>query len=331
MKNNSIRMSRVCYLHVGLPKTASSSFQATCKINADLLQDSKINYPCFSCAAANKSKIYNHSVPIRSLFTEDPGNYRMNKRWGVSNNIEEVNSSYDDQLSDYLASSDNLIISGESISLLSEESLLKLINKIKYYNYEIKVLALVRSPYAMICSAIQQSIKTGEYFKLISLNDCIPTSFSGKQLHLKSKTVEKLISVFGKSICFHSFDRACTHSHGPVGFLLEEFLNQDPSIFEYQKNNESLSNLSVRMQNEFNAVNPAFVGNKNGNKYNTKFRRFPLKVDEKLGFSGKFLLTEVEYGLVEEFVKIETENLNEIIGLDFSGQSLKFSKPIFLT
>ena len=58
---------------------------------------------------------------------------------------------------------------------------------------------------------------------------------------------------------------------------------------------------------------------------------FFWKVDEKLGFSGKFLLTEVEYGLVEKFVKIETENLNEIIGLDFSGQSLKFSKPIFLT
>ena len=322
-------MSRVCYLHVGLPKTASSSFQATCRINADLLKDIDINYPFFSCAAANKSKICNHSIPIRSLFTEDPGNYRMNKRWGISNNIEEVNSSYDDQLSDFLASSGNLIISGESISLLSKESLLKLINKIKSYNYEIKVIALVRSPYAMICSAIQQSIKTGEYFELISLNDCTPTSFGDKQLHLKSKTAEKLISVFETSICFHSFDRACMHSHGPVGFLLQEFLNQDPSIFKYKKNNESLSNLSVRMQNEFNAVNPAFVSSKNGNKYNVKFQRFPLKVDERLRFSGKFLLTEAEYGLVEEFVKCETESLNKITGLDFSRQSLKFSKPIF--
>ena len=322
-------MARVCYLHVGLPKTASSSFQATCGINAELLQDAEINYPFFSCTAANKSKIYNHSIPIRSLFTEDPVNYRMNKRWGIANNIEEVNSSYENQLSDFLTSSNDLIISGESISLLSKESLLKLINKIKSYNYEIKVIALVRSPYAMICSAIQQSIKTGEYFELISLNDSIPTSFGDKQLHLKSKTVEKLISVFGKSICFYSFDRACLHSYGPVGFLLEEFLRQDPSIFKYQKNNESLSNLSVRIQNEFNAINPAFIGSKNGNKYNAKFRRFPLKVDERLGFSGKFLLTEAEYGLVEEFVKSETDSLNEATGLDFSGQSLRFSKPIF--
>ena len=79
------------------------------------------------------------------------------------------------------------------------------------------------------------------------------------------------------------------------------------------------------MQNEFNAINPVFLKD----KLNPRFKKFPLRVNERLVFSGKFLLTEVEYGLVEEFVKIEIENLNELTGLDFSGQSLRFSTPVF--
>ena len=159
---------------------------------------------------------------------------------------------------------------------------------------------------------------------LISFNNSVPNSFDYTPFS-KLDMIKKLKSVFGQSIHFHSFESACSHSYGPVGFLLEEFLNQDPSTFEFKKTNESLSNLSVRMQNEFNAINPAFLKG----KLNPHFRKFPLRVDKRLVFSGKFLLTEVEYALVEEFVKIETENLNELTGLDLSGQSLRFSTPVF--
>ena len=317
-------MPKICYLHVGLHKTASSSFQRTCAENIDLLQENGVTYPLFSCSAANKPKIENHSIPIVSLLTEKPENYHINKRWRVSSEINEVNSSYDIQLENCLTSSNNVIISGEGISLLSEQSLSKLINKIQRNNYEIRAFALIRSPYSMICSAIQEIIKNGKYFELISLNNCVPTS-SSTALIGRSNIVKKLKSVFGSGISFHSFEYACTHSYGPVGFLLKELLSQDPSAFEYQKTNESLSNLSVRIQNEFNAINPAFVGN----KFNTQFRRLSPRVNKRLEFSGKFLLTEDEYALIEKFVKIETENLNKITGLDFSTQSLKFSKPIY--
>ena len=311
-------------MHVGLHKTASSSFQHTCGINKDLLQSAGIIYPCFSCSRANVQSIYNHSIPLYSLFAKNPENYHVNQRWGVSSDIDEVNSSYENQLEGFLGTSSDIIISGEGISLLSAQSLSALIDKISSYGYEIKATALIRSPYATLCSAIQQRIKTGSYFNLISLNNSVPNFFAVASFG-RSKLIENLKSVFGKSICFHSFENACTHLYGPVGFLLQEFLSQDSSTFEYKKTNESLSNLSVRIQNEFNAINPAIVDNKR----NPRFQRFPLKVNERLEFSGKFLLTEVEYRLVEEFVKNETEKLNEIAGLDFSAQSLKFSTPIF--
>ena len=317
-------MPKTCYLHVGLHKTASSSFQRTCGGNKDLLQDAGITYPCFTCSAANKRKIYNHSIPIASLFAENPANYHINKRWGVSEKIIEVSSAYESQLEGFLDTSKNILISGEDISKLSAQSLSALIDKISSYGYEVKSTALIRSPYSAFCSAMQQRIKGGRHYKLISLNNSVPDSFETPSFQ-KSKTVQKLRSIFGKSISFHSFENACTYSHGPVGFLLKEFLGQDSSAFEYKKTNESLSNLSVRIQNERNAVIPAFVDS----KLNTQFQKFPLRVDKRLEFSGKFLLTEVEYMLVEEFVQIETEKLNELTGLDFSGQSINFSKPIF--
>lgn len=317
-------VSKVCYLHVGLHKTASSSFQLTCAKNKDLLQKNGLTYPLFSCEAAKKTRIDNHSYPIRSLYTGDPAGFSHNKRWGVSNKIEEVNSSYESQFEHYLASSDNLIISGEEISRLEEQEMSRLIEKIQAYGYRLEVVALVRSPYAAICSAIQQLIKGGRYIKLISLNDRIPNSYSAVR-YSKVKILGNLRSVFGANLALHTFDKACANPYGPVGFLLKEFLGQDPSSFKYARSNESMSNLSVRVANEFNKLNPAFIDG----KYNEKFLKFPFWVDKEFEFAGKFLLTELEYAFIKDQVDREIEDLDKKFGLDFSGSLLRFSPPIY--
>ena len=84
---NVVALDKVCYLHVGLHKTASSSFQATCAKNKELLQKNGLTYPIFSCEAAKKTRIKNHSFPIKSLFTENPADFGHNKKWGVSGDI----------------------------------------------------------------------------------------------------------------------------------------------------------------------------------------------------------------------------------------------------
>ena len=321
---NIVTLSKVCYLHVGLHKTASSSFQATCAKNKDLLQKSGLIYPIFSCEVAKKKRIKNHSFPIKSLFTENPADFGHNKKWGVSGDIDEVNSSYESQLTSYLASAGNLIISGEEISKLSSNEMRKFRDKIKSYDYKIKVVALVRSPYEAICSAIQQQIKGGSYIKLISLNDCVPNSYETPRFR-KLRILKNIESVFGEALSLYSFDHACASSYGPVGFLLKKFLGQNPAKFKYVRTNESMSNLSVRISNEFNKINPCFVDG----EYNRKFQKFPLSLDKELSFSGKFLLTELEYELVEEQIKDEIRGLIASFGLDFSDSLLKFSPPIF--
>ena len=156
---------------------------------------------------------------------------------------------------------------------------------------------------------------------MISLDDSVPTSFPNAPGRIE--VIKKLKSVFGNNIRFQSFDHACTHSCGPVGFLFDEYLQQDPSAYELIKVNVSKSNLYTRIQNEINAIDPAFVNN----KYNPRHQVLAGKLDIKLRGSGKFLLTKKEYDLLKEFIKHETEILNKITGLDLTDKSIKFSEP----
>ena len=82
---------KTCYLHLGLHKTASSSFQQTCAANIARLQQERLHYPIFSCPSAKPSrlKISNHSVPLRSLYEQNPAEYHINKRW----KIKDIDSS----------------------------------------------------------------------------------------------------------------------------------------------------------------------------------------------------------------------------------------------
>ena len=120
-------MTKTCFLHVGLHKTASSSFQVTCAKNIACLRNNGITYPLFNCDHAGIQNIQNHSIPIFSLFTEQPHEYRINKQSNILNNIKAVNSSYESQLGKLLESSNKLIISGEDISVLSKNSLSRFI------------------------------------------------------------------------------------------------------------------------------------------------------------------------------------------------------------
>ena len=317
-------MSKTCFLHVGLHKTASSSFQETCAQNSRFLASLGFDYPLFKCEAANKNKIANHSIPIFSLFNENPKKYHVNAKWGIQEKIKEVNSSYGKQLDTYLKNSNNLVISGEDISVLSRNSMLKLINKIHQYNFKIKACAIVRSPYSALCSALQQRIKEGEFIKLISLDDSSPGSFN-TQPFKKASHLKKMRDIFGNRINFYDFDVACSHIYGPAAFLLQELLNQDPSDFEYRRTNESLSNFFIRIQNEFNKTNPAFVDGRS----NPQFQKIPGKIDKSFRYTGKFLLTQSEHKLIEDFIAQEAYELQAITGINFMNNAFKFSKPIF--
>ena len=115
-------MSKIAFLHVGLHKTASTSFQLACAEQKDLLNQAGIAYPVFTCEEANQSYIVNHSIPLYSLFSSSPESYHINIRWGIRD-IEGCKASYSRQLSKALDESESIILSGEDVSLLSAREL----------------------------------------------------------------------------------------------------------------------------------------------------------------------------------------------------------------
>lgn len=317
-------MNKICHLHLGFHKTASSSFQETCNRNRELLSSFCITYPIFNCLAASRYNQINHSISIYSLFCENPKDYLITTRWNLCDQIDEVNKSYNEQLEAFLEGSTNIIISGEDISILDKDALEKLVQKIKSYDYKVYIFALVRSPYNFFCSALQQQIKSGIYKNLISLNDLLPTRKNAKiNQYRRSTLVEKLKSTFQENIQFYSFEKACKHNYGPVGFLIEKQLQLDPSLFEYFKINESIFNLSVRVQNEQNKLNTDMINGKKNPNYVSL-----LHLNKSFSSSGKFLLTENEYNLIKDYLEIENKKYLDLLGGDFVDKSIKFSKPI---
>ena len=324
-------MQKICYLHLGFHKTASTSFQATCAKNINLLEEHDITYPIFKCNHRPEG-IVNHSIPIISMFCNEPENYHINKRWKIDKEINDVNASYKNQFEEYLASSKNLCISGEGISLLDPTSLRKMISTITNYDYKINTIALIRSPYSALCSEIQQKIKIGFPNSLISLNDSARKPNWLKELS-KARLVEKLDSILRSSINYFSFETACQHLYGPAGFLIQNHLRTDPSKFMYFNENKSLYNLTVRLQNELNKVSPRFKG-KTEEKcltfpkgaLNPEFIQLNKRIDQNFADSGIFLLTEAEHSIIEDHIISETEQLLKLTGINFKHENIKFSE-----
>ncbi len=138
-------------LHVGMHKTGTTSIQSTLK-NYD---DGRIRY-------AQLSDL-NHSVPIYSLFTENPEKYHFHIRRGRSEKeVERLNAESADQLLEELSlNRDILVISGEDISTLSTDGVNAMLEFIAPHTEKITVVGYLRDPIGFASSALQQYITGG--------------------------------------------------------------------------------------------------------------------------------------------------------------------------
>lgn len=317
-------MSNTIFLHLGLHKTASTTFQETCRTNQKQLKKQGFIYPLFRCKQANKFEISNHSIPIRSAFGDNSRGYGINQIWGVTD-IEEANKSYKDQLQTILKTEQNIIISGEDISLLSLQNLSSFTEFVSKYGYRTHALCLVRPPLEFTTSAYQERIKNGEHFPLISLGN-FTTSFltdSTQKIPTRTLQIATLKKFFQANIEFHPFRTACTHPMGPSAYLLE-LIGANPNEYELNNpKNESLSNLQARLQNFINRAEPKIL---NGT-VNTNHRQI-IHMPISRGNNCKFQLSKNEYDLVSDQVENCRNHYKNLLGADFLDETIHLSKPI---
>jgi hypothetical protein len=316
-------MEKKLYLHLGLHKTSSSSFQATCKANASFLSDQGITYPLFKCKQTFREDISNHSLPIFSLFSGKAAKYHINIRRGITD-VAAANAEYMSQLDQILASSEKVILSGEDIGVLNDRGLNRLKASVLKHNYSIIPFALVRDPYNFMNSAYQQMIKSGNYNSLISLGSIAESKVDNDlTLPNRNRAIQSILNVFRDSAQFYPFRKACEYNGDPVRFILEYICGvKNISTITMCRKNESRSNIWTRVQNQLNKVYPAII---NG-KPNLEHKKLKKNLYRDLG--DKFILTESEFNMIRDPFKIHEEIMHSLLGDDFMEKSYTFSDTI---
>ena len=304
---------KTCFLHLGLHKTASSSFQQTCASNRKMLDKQGLFYPLFACehSRPKRLKINNHSVPLRCLYDQNPKNYHINKRWKI-NRLDDAIRDYDAQLTEALSRDASIILSGEGLSLLSGKALSQLVERIRARGFEIRPLALVRSPLDYAHSIAQQLIRGGQHLELVGCGPLlVPQPMKRLTIPDGQRELAMLRSVFGEDLQLVPFRRACAHSHGPVGYLLEQFCGvSNLELIKFQNSQESKSNGWVRVQNLINRRWPIFDPQKQLNPDH-------FRLQDDLASTGKFRLTRTEVDLLKDQLAQSNQAMVDLLSEEF--------------
>ncbi len=272
-----------------------------------------LHYPLFACeySRPRRLKINNHSVPLRCLYDQNPKNYHINKRWKI-NRLEEAIRDYDAQLTEALSCEASIILSGEGLSLLSGKALSQLVQRIRARGFEIRPLALVRSPLDYAHSIAQQLIRGGQHLELVGCGPLlVPQPMKRLTIPDGQRELTMLRSVFGEDLQLVPFRRACAHPHGPVGYLLEEFCGiSNLELIKFQNSQESKSNGWVRVQNLINRRWPIFDQRKHLNSDH-------FRLQDDLASTGKFRLTRAELDLLKDQLAQSNHAMVDLLSEEF--------------
>ena len=313
-------MTKICFLHLGFHKTATTSIQLTCRNNSKLLKKNGIETPNFF---NEKNKISaNHTRQLRDIFS--PSNKKLYNKIKHDQRKPDQSSSLEGSIFEFLRllhSTDHIFLSGEGIPLFPKESLKRMVYEIEAQEFEIYPFALVRTPYAYLNSALQQTIKGGKHHPFIGLGANILQGLQHdtKNTKLPSSVpaIRKLLDIFDKSIHFYPFKTATSDPGGPVSFVLKTILKQsNVNKFELATANQSLSNLTTRVKNMLN--------NELRHIDSGALKKLIYELDSQKN-SERFLLTRHEFQSIEEsFKKIKT-NMDQLLGDQFTKEKIRFS------
>ncbi len=305
--------SRKAIIHVGLHKTGSTAIQLTCSHNSGLLAEHGYYYPRFGadCWA-------NHSVPLSLMFMVDP----YNKSHTVRNIFKtpqvaysrekEIRKAFEMEIQSTRCQ--NILISGEDISVFSKSELHDLISFLSRHDYkEIEVVLYVRHPVRFALSNAQELVRAG----VVPIGRAIGFG----DLQQVREKIKKIISVVGESaVHVMSFEQAVSE----VDDILIHFFNylgipKDMDGFVSVRSNESMPIEKILAISALCHMDGALARLASGMIQNSGSRIVPNRLLEE------FVLNEaagdVEY--LSEYFEI-----NYLVCVDHVEQ--KFDRSIFL-
>ena len=200
---------KTVYIHIGLHKTGSTTFQQYLYANRDLLEaEYGLYYPALSA---------NLSQPIYGAFCEEPLAYSQNILKDIDH--PEAARAHADRVRQSLSaefeasSAAKAVISGEDLSLFSTAEWQDFLAWLTPWTQAVEILCVVREPLSWSRSAAQSGIKGGQSLEATNDNPPLP-GFRRKLGHVIDVVGRDAIHVF-------DFDQLRHSNKGLVGGLCQ--------------------------------------------------------------------------------------------------------------
>jgi hypothetical protein len=247
-------MIKTIYLHIGIHKTGTSSIQKALGSNHNLLASNGFLYPIFKRSG---KEFYNHSEVFFSMFCADPLQYHQNIVNGDTDSeaIKSLHNSFHEQLTKQIQNfeGDKMIISGEDISSLWLESLIKLKNyliEITNPDVCIEVILFCRHPVTWSSAQILEVIKGGDSLEKAKNNN---TKILLDYYQNKIKILSRVFTF--ESIHAYRFEDSIKNQYGPANAFLSCIHADDSFIKSLNLKNELLNvSLSYEATTLLNAI-----------------------------------------------------------------------------
>ena len=307
-------MRKTCLIHIGTPKTGTSSLQATLFAARKELLKNNVNYFDFQENHNLLAPIFDITIDTStSLMSPDFAEQQKVKPAllkAIKTNKSEV-----------------FIISGEALSMLTQEGAKNLKTFLHPHFDDFKVVAYVREPFGFASSAAQQLIKAGSFSDRFVEQTLIGSNPGwGNVLPLYRRRIENFLEVFGKkNTVIKDFTRPKLKNEN----IIDDFLF---SIIDYQgdlkkietiNKNEALDGDLVRVLEQLNIVMPAMVDEKRNKERSPtlvmRLRNYSRDIEKK-----KYAPVELDQDKFLEVIEGDVDWLSEVGGVKFD-----LTKPVW--
>ncbi len=290
---------KIVIIHTGFHKTGSSSLQHSLAHNRSLLKAHGYHYPDICLKG---KRFYNCSVPLYGRYCGKPETF---EHYWYTNELDAdfANGEIDKLFECELWREDKLVFSDEFISGLAPTELACLRDDFKAHGYKVRVISFIREPFNLLVSSVQQRTRLWSIQR--SLENSNILSDYGKK-------IQKLIDLFQSDAEFYSFENACQHVAGPVGFFFD-LIGICLPVREALQINEGMSAQATRMLSFINNAAPMLVEERAINPLRKKFDYLPLSKIR----GDRFRLTFDELEQVKSEVHYARAAIAEKLGDEF--------------